>query len=124
MVNILGLADAINRELKSYSEEVTENVKRAVDTVSKEVNEEIKSHVTFKKRRGEYVKSFRVGRTFENKHKRVRTWYVANGEHRLTHLLEKGHALNIGGRARAYPHIKYGAELAEKRMMELVEKGV
>lgn len=124
MASIFDLAAAINRELEQYSESITESVKTSVDTVSKEVNEEIKKHITFKKRRGKYVKSFRVGTTFENKHKKVKTWYVANGEHRLTHLLEHGHALNNGGRARAFPHIKYGAEIAEKRMEELIEDGI
>lgn len=124
MTKISELAAAISKELESYSESITENVKDSVDTVAKEVNEEIKSHVTFKKRRGKYIKSFRVKKTFENKNKKVKTWYVANGEHRLSHLLEHGHALKNGGRAKAYPHIKYGAELAEKRMEELIEDGI
>lgn len=124
MTKISELAAAISKELESYSESITETVKDSVDTVAKEVNEEIKSHVTFKKRRGKYIKSFRVKKTFENKNKKVKTWYVANGEHRLSHLLEHGHALKNGGRAKAYPHIKYGAELAEKRMEELIEDGI
>ena len=49
----------------------------------------------------------------------IKTDIDANGHHRLTHLLEKGHALWQGGRAKAYPHIQYGEELAKKRMEEL-----
>ena len=110
---------ALSKELSSYSEEITEGIKKAVDTVGNETNAEIKKHITFNQITGEYVKSFRVKKVYESKNRKIKTWYVANGHHRLTHLLEKGHALWQGGRAKAYPHIKYGEELAIKRMEEL-----
>ena len=110
---------ALSKELASYSEEITEGIKKAVDTVGKETNAEIKKHITFNQITGDYVKSFRVKKVYESKNKKFKTWYVANGHHRLTHLLEKGHALWQGGRAKAYPHIQYGEELAKKRMEEL-----
>lgn len=118
------LADAIQEELSNYQEEITEQQKRAVDIVAKEVNETIKNHVTFTQRSGDYVKAFRVAKTYEDLHCKKKTWYVKDPEYRLTHLLENGHALPQGGRARAYPHIKYGEEIAEERMMELSEEGV
>lgn len=124
MTDISGLEAAISRELGLYSEAITGSIKESVDIVAKEVNNEIKKHATFKVRRGKYIKSFKIKKTFENPNKKVKTWYVGNGEHRLSHLLENGHALKNGGRARAYPHIKYGQELAERRMEELVEKGI
>ena len=118
-MNVDEFVSALSKELSNYSEEITEGIKKAVDIVSKETNEEIKRHITFNQITGDYVKSFRVKKVYENKNKKIKTWYVANGEHRLTHLLEKGHALWQGGRAKAYPHIKYGEELAIKRMEEL-----
>ncbi|WP_312288139.1 HK97 gp10 family phage protein [Terrisporobacter sp.] len=124
MTNISELEAAISKELELYSKEITQSIKESVDIVAKEVNKEIKRNVTFKERRGKYIKSFKIKKTYENPNKKVKTWYVGNGEHRLSHLLENGHALKNGGRARAYPHIKYGQELAEKRMEELVEKGI
>lgn len=110
----------VNKELEEYSNEVAEKVNNAVEKVAKEVNQEIKSKVTFKQPTGKYVKSFRIDKTYDKKHKRVRTWYVANGFHRLTHLLERGHQTSKGQRTRAYPHIKYGEELAERRMEEII----
>lgn len=118
-MNVDEFVAALSKELSSYSEEITEGIKKAVDTVGKETNEEIKRHITFNQITGEYVKSFRVKKVYDSRYKRTKTWYVANGYHRLTHLLEKGHALWQGGRAKAYPHIKYGEELAIKRMEEL-----
>lgn len=118
-IDINDLANEIAKELETYSEEITEGIKRAVDIVSKETNDEIKNYITFKQRTGKYVKSFRIKKIYEDRYKKVNVWCVGNGQHRLTHLLEKGHALRQGGRARAFPHIKYGEELAKKRMEEL-----
>lgn len=124
VINIDELANAIAKELEDYTEAVTNDIKKAVDTVGKEVNEEIKSHITFKQLTGKYVKAFRVKTSYEDKFNKRNTWYVANGEHRLTHLLEKGHELRDGGRSQAYPHIKYGEELAIKRMEELAKEAI
>lgn len=118
-IEIDELTSAIVKELYDYSLEVTTGIKKVVDTVAKEANEEIKKHINFKQHSGKYVKSFRIKKAFEDGYKKVNVWYVANGEHRLTHLLEKGHALRQGGRAAAFPHIKYGEELAQRRMEEL-----
>lgn len=118
-MNVDKFVAALSKELSSYSEEITEGIKKAVDIVGKETNAEIKKHITFNQITGDYVKSFRVKKVHESKNKKLKTWYVANGNHRLTHLLENGHALWQSGRTEAYPHIKYGEELARKRMDEL-----
>ena len=43
-------------------------------------------------------------------------------EYRLTHLLEKGHALKNGGRARAFPHIAPVAENCEEELVKNIKK--
>jgi len=118
------LADEIMRGLENYSNDITKGVKLAVGTVAKEVNTEIKKHISFKEHTGDYVKAFRIKSVYDGRYSMGKTWYVANGEHTLTHLLENGHALQQGGRASAYPHIKYGEELAIKRMEELSREAV
>jgi hypothetical protein len=123
-VQIDQLADEIARGLENYIDDMTENIKKAVDTVAKETNEEIKKHITFKKFTGKYVKAFRIKTSYEDRYNKRNTWYVGNGQYRLTHLLEKGHALVQGGRSRAYPHIKYGEELAKQRMEELAKEAI
>ena len=123
-VGINDFASALMAELQSYTAEVTEGVKRAVDVVAEEVNQEIKNNVAFTERRGWYLKSFRIKTSYENRFNKRKTWYVANGQYRLTHLLEKGHALRNGGRSQAFPHIQYGDELAKRRLEELAREAI
>lgn len=124
-MDVNGLAAAIERELQNYSDEVSEKIEEAVETVANEVNDEIKQHVTFRQPTGKYVKAFRIKKlSTGSKHNHSRVWHVLGPQYRLTHLLEHGHALRGGGRARAFPHIKYGEKLAERCMQELSEQAV
>jgi len=118
------LAAAITEELENYSEEVTTGVKNATEIVAKEVNEVIKNHIVFKQGTGKYVKAFRLKTAYEDKYNKGKIWYVANGQYRLTHLLEKGHVKKGGGRAKEFPHIIFGEELAQKRMEELAREAI
>lgn len=123
-VNIEELADAISEALTQYGEDIADNVKKDIDIVAKECNEEIKRHIVFKQPTGKYVKAFRIKTSYEDRYNKRKTWYVANGHYRLTHLLEYGHAKINGGRVQAYPHIKYGEELAKRRMEELTREAI
>lgn len=123
MTSVDDFASDLMAELKNYSQDITDGMKKSIDVVGKEVNATIKEHVTFKGS-GAYVKSFRIAKTSEDFYSKTKTWYVADPHYRLTHLLENGHAMPQGGRSKAYPHIKYGADLAEKRMLELSKEAV
>lgn len=123
-IKIDDLANEIVKGLELYTQEVTDNLKKAADIVVKETNEEIKKHITFKQPTGKYVKAFRTTTSYEDRYCKRNTWHVGNEQHRLTHLLEDGHALRNGGRTQAYPHIKYGEELAQRRMEELAKEAI
>lgn len=119
------MADLIAEYMSNYSNDVAEEVKKAVDQTADECNEEIKKHITFKRHKGDkYVKAFRIKTSYEDRFNKRKTWYVANGQYRLTHLLENGHAMPQGGRSKAYPHIKYGEEIAQRRMEELSKEAI
>lgn len=118
------LGDAISEYLSNYTEEVTEDIFQGVEKIANEVNAEIKSRISFKQPTGKYVKAFRIKETFRDKRNRRMTWYVAAPHYRLTHLLEFGHAKASGGRTKAYKHIVYGEDIAEKKMNMLVERAV
>lgn len=50
---------------------------------------------------------------------------VHNEKHyQLTHLLERGHALNNGGRAQAFPHIAPVAEKVEAKLIEAIKSNI
>lgn len=123
-MDVKNLAAAIETELGQYSEKVTVKIAEAVETVAAEVNAEIKAHVTFDQPTGKYVKAFRIKKFNPSRYEHTVVWHVAPPHYRLTHLLEHGHALRNGGRARAFPHIIYGEQLAEKRLAELAEQAV
>ena len=111
------LAGAIQEALKQYGDDVTEYVKKKVDTTADDVMQSIKDHVTFNGK--DYVKAFRLKTTKNEPYNKEKTWYVKEPYYRLTHLLERGHQKRNGGRTRAYPHIKYGQEIAERMEIEL-----
>jgi len=123
-IKVDDLPDLISEYMSNYSQNITDGIKNSIDIVAEETNEEIKKHIAFKQHSGKYVKAFRTKTSFEDRYNKRKTWYVANGQYRLTHLLENGHALRNGGRSKAYPHIKYGEELAQKRMEELAKEAI
>ena len=53
------------------------------------------------------------------------TIHVHNKKHyQLAHLLENGHALWNGGRARAFPHIAPVAEKAENQLLNKIKQNI
>lgn len=116
-------AKKLEEMLTDYSEDVIEVVEEVTQKVGEMVMDEIKNHVTFNEPTGEYVKSFSLKKE-KSRTNRGRIWHVLKPHYRLTHLLEKGHALKGGGRTRAFPHIKYGEELAERRYPEMLKEGI
>lgn len=130
------LAGEIEISLDKWSDKVAAGMKKAVDTVTKEVKREIKGNIPFNNRTGDYVKAFKTRTMYESNRVKRNAWYVAAPHYRLTHLLEHGHKIFIGttrgqrqvhvkgGRTRAFPHIVYGERLANRRLPELIEAAV
>lgn len=123
-INPDDLSQAISDLFQDYTNDTDRKLDEAVDQCAKEVNKEIIAHVAFKQPTGKYVKAFRLKTLEQRQHCKTKVWYVKGAEYRLTHLLERGHMNADGSRTRAYPHIRYGWRLAEKRMMELAKKAV
>lgn len=116
-------AKELEKQLLNYSDEVIEIVDDVTHQVGDLVMEEIKNHITFDEKTGDYIKSFSLKST-KTRTNRSRIWHVLKPHYRLTHLLEKGHALLSGGRSRAFPHIKYGDELANIKFPELLKEAI
>ena len=67
MAKVNELSELILAELENYSEEVVQTMKKSVEKASQDCMEEIKSHITFKQNTGEYVKNFKLKKSYEDK---------------------------------------------------------
>ena len=122
-INVDKLADEVRKQFGVYTDEINEEIKKAVDDVAKDCLKEIKNHITFNTITGDYEKSMKVKTTSESRTSKVKTWYVEAPHYRLTHLLEKGHKMRNGiDETRAFPHIVYGEELIERELPKKVEE--
>ena len=117
------LADEIIKTLEDYANAGNKNVKQAVKRAADDCMSAIQSHITFTQRTGKYVRSFKLKTTKETETSLQKTWYASNGQHRLTHLLEKGHRVGRMGRTRAFPHIQYGEEIATNNLERYIREG-
>lgn len=114
----------VTKILKDYSDEVQEEMVRAVDSVSKEALQKLKNDSP--KLTGAYAKGWKRKRVRD----RLATSYTLyNERYYLTHLLENGHVIRNAkgtyGRAPAHPHIgpveEWAVDETEKRIKEKVE---
>ena len=116
-ISIDSLADAVKEILDDYADVTTDGMKKAVKDAGNAVRDDIRSGAPTKT--GKYAKSWSVKTTKENTHAFEVTVYSTN-RYQLAHLLEFGHALRGGGRARAKPHIAP----AEQKGIEQLERDI
>ena len=120
-VTVDELAEAIGKELGDYFDDITEDVKNAVEVTTRECVEEIKQRSP--KRTGAYRRSWTATEMF-NRRGSIR-FTVHNKKHyRLTHLLEDGHAKKNGGRVEGTPHIAPAEQNAEKNLIKRIEEAI
>lgn len=119
-VEIGSLSDAIMKELEEYANVTTENVKEGTKKVAQKAVKELKENSP--KNTGDYAKSWKSKVTSETSHSITSTIYAGNGQYRLTHLLEKGHAKRGGGRVEGNPHIAPVEKMCRDQLMEEIKK--
>jgi len=109
------MADIIKTYTKDVEEGLVKSKQKAARAGAKELRESPKTPVRpYGKRKGQYKKGW-------TSTKRGTAYVIRNKtDYQLTHLLEKGHALRQGGRAKAYVHIKP----VEEKVIKQYEDGV
>lgn len=117
-VSIDQLAQAVNQELKEYSEMAADVMKNAVRKAGTTARKGISAGAP--SRTGKYKGSWRTKKTKETSTKLEVTVYSPS-RYMLAHLLEHGHAKRGGGRVRAFPHIAPAEETAEKQLIQEIE---
>ena len=121
-VKIDQLADAIMDGLEEYENLAGPQVKSAVRKAANTVRDDIKA--TAPRRTGRYAESWTTSKTKENSTGLTMTVYSPS-RYMLAHLLEFGHALRNGGRARAFPHIapaeEHGVSVLESAITKALE---
>lgn len=127
-INIDDLAKEVTKTLEEFAEATDEVVEKAVTDTAKEALEELKNASPPGSGQfsswNDYNKGWKITQTkTDRKYHRKATIHNVD-KYRLTHLLEKGHALVKGGRTRAFPHIAPVAEKAEDKLMENIKKGI
>lgn len=106
-VKIDGLADAVMEALNEYNDFAFEELFEIGKSVAKEGVKKLKatSPKGSGSRKGHYADGWSVRSEMPKASKSSNLIYDRK-KPGLTHLLEKGHSLRQGGKARAIPHIK------------------
>lgn len=100
------LSKAIADDLARYDENVTKNIKvEAKKHISKLVKD-TKATAPVGHRTKHYKDSIAYKKYSEGTRFISYVWYVRGSDYRLSHLLEKGHALRNGGRSKAFHFIE------------------
>ena len=121
-VTIDGLAEAIMKEVNNFKDITEEEFEKNAKEVAKEGTKKLKSTSPKGRgsRKGHYADGWGV--TYFRKGNGKFQFVVHNKKKPgLTHLLENGHALNIGGRTRAIVHIKPVEEWCNEEFERRVE---
>lgn len=123
-ITVNEISKAIMEELENYKDFTEEAVEKGVSETAKDAVQKLhNAHPSGSERYGswnDYNKGWTIKKT-----KRDKTATIHNKDHyQLTHLLEKGHALVNGGRAKAFPHIRPVAEDCESELLNNIRKNL
>jgi hypothetical protein len=102
------LADALEKELTVYHEEVNEGLRQVTRDSMAKLVKQTKATAPVGKRHGQYRKNITADfRGLKRGSRSVSaTWYVRAPDYRLTHLLVHGHETKSGGRTRPNPFLE------------------
>lgn len=120
-VSIDKLAKTVMEGLEDYADLAAEDMKEAVKRAGNTVRKEIQENAP--KDSGDYSRSWSVKKTRETATK-LEVVVHSKNRYQLAHLLEFGHAKRNGGRVSGKAHIKPAEELGIKRLEQEIERSL
>lgn len=99
------LADALGEVLGLYHEDVTAAINDLSEEAAKQLVKRTRATAP-KGTRGSFKKNIASRKLATSPNGDTFVWYVKPPDHRLTHLLVKGHATRDGGRTRKDPFLQ------------------
>lgn len=125
MSNTIGvdeLGEAIARELTIYGDNVIEGIKKEAKSSMSRLVKTTKETAPVGNRQKHYRDSITSKKTDESDRSVEYTWYVKGSDYRLSHLLEKGHALRDGGRTEGTHFIEKASDPILEEYIRAVEE--
>lgn len=116
------LGEAIARELTIYSQNVITGIKNEAKSHIKQLVKDTKATAPVGHRSKHYRDSIKSKKTMETAREIEFTWYVDGSDYRLSHLLEKGHALRDGGRTTGTHFIQDASDPILEDYLKAVEE--
>lgn len=128
-VSVDELSNVILEYLEEYKGVTEEACKDGVLTTAEEAVKDLRSaHPAGSGRYGSWDKYdsgwTKRASTMKTKEKGILAVVYNKDHYRLTHLLEKGHALVGGGRTQAFPHIAPVEEKCEENLIKNIKKNI
>lgn len=121
------LSAVVEEYLKTYDENVIAELKSEAKKHISKLVKDTKATAPVGHRTKHYRDSITYKKYSESARAISYVWYVRGSDYRLSHLLEKGHALRNGGRAKAFHFIEKAKtpilESFVKRIEEVLKNG-
>lgn len=121
-IDVDQLGDAIAKELTIYGQNVIDGVKKEAKSSMSRLVKQTKTTAPVGNRGKHYRDSITSKKTMEDDRAVVYTWYVKGSDYRLSHLLEKGHALRDGGRTTGTHFIQNASDPILEEYIKAVEE--
>lgn len=116
------LGGVIARELKMYSDEITEKISAEAEKSCYELVRQTYNTAPVGNRKKHYKQNITFKKIQYNLGHTKYIWYVKGPDYRLSHLLENGHALRNGGRVAGTHFIKKAADPIIEAYLKAVEE--
>lgn len=128
-VTVYNMTKEIMEMLHQFEDATEEAVEKGVSETAKEAVKELRNaHPSGSGKYGSWDKKYNRGwkimQTKRDKRYHKKATIHNETDYQLTHLLEKGHALQQGGRSRAFPHIAPVAEKCEDELVKNIKKWI